>query len=246
MRYLIYSILAGILHSGCVGNKTKKINFENCEAIAGDSSVWYDDNMLKKIPPGFIVDTTEKHFGDFVAVPVITEEGYKEIENGLQKEILEQIDLNRNVQTDSGNNKKEKSEEVLNCNNTIGPLSIYKNENLISYGFQEFLDCKGQMRPFRSYFSVNYDTHKKRFIYFDDYFRVSGASDSAALKCLILGDIGDPDLANIALGNWICFSADKENVYFYFDQFGLMDNPMGIIKGIKRKYLDKFIREEYK
>ena len=79
MKYLIYTILAGMLHFGCIGNKAKKINFENCETIAGDSSVWYDDDMLKKIPPGFIIDTTENHLENdgskyIVAVPVITGE----------------------------------------------------------------------------------------------------------------------------------------------------------------------------
>ena len=41
---------------------------------------------------------------------------------------------------------------------------MYKNKNLVSYGFLSEFNEPKQMRPFRKYFSINYDTTKKIFM----------------------------------------------------------------------------------
>jgi hypothetical protein len=102
------------------------------------------------------------------------------------------------------------------------------------------------MRPFRKYFTINYDLRKSKFIFFDDYFRIVSPLDSTTFKRLILGNIGYPDGYWYSLNNSINFSIDNKNVYFYYDMFGELGNPMGIVYRFKKKYLDKFIKDEYK
>ena len=85
-----------------------------------------------------------------------------------------------------------------------------------------------------------------KFIFFDDYFTILSPSDSAFFKQLVFGNVGNPDVSWYTLSDRINFSVDKDNVYFYYDMFGEFGQPIGMVNRFKKKYLNKFIKDEYK
>ena len=220
---------------------------ETGKPVINDTFDFYGDDMLKNVPEGFKLDTNEtenkkKKFSEIFILPRLIEKEYKLFEKELKKKILKKKD----GQMSTTDTVSKATELLMQTDFEITPLSTYKNKRLISYGFLNLYFEEGRMRPLRSYFAVNYDTVKRKFIYFDDYFKIVSATDSNAVRWMVLGEVGNPDFSWYTLDNEIVFSVDDENVYFYFDMFGVMGNPMGLVKGVKKKYLDKFIKDEYK
>jgi len=246
MRYVCF-VLVSLIFFQCTQKNKNSNAAETVKPVTNDTFSFYDDNMLKHIPVGFKLDTInqEDKAGKYTSVfikPILVQVAYAALEKKLQQEILRRKD-GQMTSTDTISKAIETHEQVYL---EISPLSIYKNKRLISYGFLHLYTEEGRMRPFRSYFSVNYDIAKKEFINFDGFFNLVSAADSNAVKHLVLGEIGNPDLSWCTLNNDIVFSVDDEHVYFYFDMFGIMGNPMGLVKEVNKKYLYPFIRDAYK
>ena len=230
-------------------SETGKNVEEGLTVTKNDTFDYFGEEYHIPILPEFSVDTI-KHFDkqtdytETIICPQIIGKEFEQINEILKKEIIRKATFAYVDTTD--NEPIDTTKEVFGVHDDNMLLQMYKNKNLVSYGFLSMSTEPGRMRPFRKYFSVNYDTTKKKFIYLSDYFKINSSSDSAALKSLIYGDIGNPDTKWYTLSDQINFSSDKENVFFYFDMFGETGTPMGLVKQVKKKYLSHFIKDEYK
>lgn len=247
-RYLLYITIACFLFANCTGNNAVNSPGKIITSI-NDSFYYYGDDMVEPVGEGFSIDTirkpdTNSRFRETIIVPRLTSKEYSIIDAMLQQEIIKRKDSAAEIS--AGDDTVNMKEVPGKFYNEIKPLSVFKSNDLISYGFLDISNDEFSMRPFRKYFSVNYNTQQDKFIFFDDYFILKNRDDSSFLKWIIYSDIAGIDISPYVLGNGIVFSSDKENLYFYFSQFGFANNPCGIVKGVKRKLIRQFIREEYK
>ena len=167
----------------------------------------------------------------------------------INKILKEEIERKARISYEIGSADKtwiDTTNEIIGVIEDNGLLQMHKNKNMISYGLLSQSTEPGRMRPYRIYFAVNYDTMRKRFISFRDYFNFSGHVDSALVKSMIDYEVSCVNFEWIILNKDIDFSFDKDNVYFYFDMFGHVRNPMGLVKKVKKEYLTNFIHEGYK
>lgn len=240
LLFLLYSLIA------C--NETENKQAGDLPEAKNDSFENYYEEQNIPIPQGFSVDTIRESdkktgYSRELILPKLNEPAFNELNKILTNEIRRKAAL---CYADTTDAPVDPADEVFDVSEEIQPLKMYKSEKLVSYGFLNIFMEPGMMRPFRKYFTVNYDAGKSEFISFDDYFSIQSSEDSAFLKQLIFGVIGNPDVSRGILGNEINFSIDDEKVYFYYDMFSEMGNPMGLAYGFKKKYLLKFIKEEYK
>jgi len=239
----MYSLLA-------CNHTIKKDAVKDLPVAKNDTFDFFDKEYDIPITEGFSIDTL-KHFykrNDYtytLILPEIIGKEFAVINRILKKEIKSKVALGY---VDSTNNAAvDTSKEVFGIVEDNVLLQMYKSKNLVSYGFLNIFSDPSAMRPFRKYFTINYDTAKKRFIYFGDYFKIGNSLDSGFLKSLIYGDMGMPDTKWLTLNNQVNFSSDKEHVYFYFDTFGVMGSPVvGLVKRLKKQYIIQFINDNYK
>jgi len=222
---------------------------EELPQAKNDTFDFYDKEYDIPILEGFSVDTIKYYdkktdYTKTLICPRITGREFSLVNEILKKEIKRKIKPGYLDTPD--NTPVDTSKEVFGVVEDNILLQMYKNKNLVSYGFLSEFDEPGSMRPFRKYFTINYDTGRKTFIAFDDYFKISGHDDSSLVQSIVYGHIGDPDAPLYTLTNQINFSSDKDYVYFYFDMFGEFGNPVGLVKRVKKKYLVNFINDAYK
>jgi len=250
MKQLLFIAACCCVFAGCAANR----NDESGQTIDGDN---YDtcsyagDDLITGLPPGFIMDTIKKpdsgnNYQETIIAPRLTGASFRELDGVLQKEIIMLTAVGMSSGDEAMVDTDKLQEDTSETNVDILPLTIYKTHNLVSYGFLNIMVSEGMMRPYRRYFAINYDMQKNRFIRFSDYFDVQGKEDTSFLQWVIYSDMGMKDVSVYKLRDGIIFSSDKENVYFYFDQFGDNGTAYGIVKGVKKKYLRQFIKDDYK
>ncbi len=237
---LLYSLIA------C--NQTEKKQIADLPLAKEDSFEYYGDEYNIPIPGGFSVDTIivsdkKAEYIRELILPKVVKSMFNELNKVLTNEIKRKADLSYGDTTDALVYPVDKTFDITE---EVIPLKMYKSEKLVSYGFLDIFSEQGMMRPLRKYFTVNYDVSKSKFIFFNEYFDIKSSKDSSFLKQLIFGIIRTPGEYWPSLNNNINFSIDEQNVYFYYDMFGELGNPMGLVYGFKRKYLLKFIKDEYK
>jgi hypothetical protein len=246
MRSVVFAIFLFVFFA-C--KEQGKQDVENLPQAKNDTFDFYYPEYDIPIMEGFLVDTIENFekatdYTETLICPKIIGKDFIQINQVLRKEIQRKASLC--YQIDSTDTAVDTSEEVRGVEYDNILLQMFKNKALVSYGFLSMQTDPKRMRPFRKYFTINYDTERKIFIAFDDYFQISGHDDSALVKSIVYGDIGGPDDHWYDLTNQINFSSDKENVYFYFDMFAEFGNPIGLVKRVKKKYLANFINDAYK
>ncbi|WP_462242414.1 hypothetical protein [Ferruginibacter sp.] len=227
----------------------KKVN-EDLTVAANDT---FDFDVAENdipILPGFLVDTIKQYgketqFSFSLICPAIVGKDFDRINKVLKDEIKRKAE-NRYVINSIDETAVGTAKEIFGAMNDNILLQMHKNKNLVSYGFLSLWDDPNSMRPFRKYFAVNYDTVLKHFILFNDYFNILGHADTSLVRSIIYSEVGNPSFDYVSLDNDIIFSFDDKNIYFYFDQFEEPGNPIGLVKRVKRKYLDNFINNDYK
>jgi hypothetical protein len=246
LRVVIVSFLLCCLIACGSNNNQAEEDLPAAQNDTFDFSVGENDNT---VPSAFSVDTfsyfdKKSGYSQTIMYPEIKGNEFTALNELLKKEIKRKAGLNNLVTTD--NEPADTSKEIFGVTEDNILLKMHKEKRLVSYGFLNLLNAPEQMRPFRTYFSINYDITEKKFIYLNDYFKIVSSADSAFLKSIIFGDMGIPDLSAYIISNAINFSFDRDYVYLYFDMFGATGNPMGLVKRVKKQYLYKFIQDNYK
>jgi hypothetical protein len=214
-----------------------------------DTFDFFSDEYDIQILQGFSVDTLKYYnkqtdYSETIICPKIIGKEFEQLNEILEKEIKRKVALMYLGST--YNEPIGTSKAVFGVVEENILLTMHKNKNLVSYGFLSIYTEPGRMRPFRKYFSINYDTTGKRFISFSKFFSINTTADSILAKSIMYGEVGNPDISWYNLSDAVNFSFDQDYVYFYFDMFGDFGNPMGLVKRVKKKYLDNFIKDEYK
>lgn len=246
---MIKNLIALFLLYGLVAcNQTENKQSGDLPEAKNDTVEGYYEEQNIPINEGFSVDTIRESdkktgYSRELILPKLTEPVFNELNKVLANEIKRKAAL---CYADTTDAPVYSADEVFDVSEVINPLKMYKADKLVSYGFLNMFFEPGMMRPFRKYFTINYDIRKSKFIFFDDYFTIISPSDSAFFKQLVFGNVGNPDVSWYTLSNTINFSVDEENVYFYYDMFGEFEQPIGLVNKFKQKYLNKFIKDEYK
>ncbi|MBS1510892.1 MAG: hypothetical protein JST86_08635 [Bacteroidetes bacterium] len=203
---------------------------------------------LYKLPGGFTVDTLdwaviEPKIPGTIIIPRLIEKTDAEREKMLRKKMINMAgsflkDYNDDL---SGTETKTgvAGETEMSLNN------IFRDKILISYCFEMSYCDAALMRPLRCYNCINFDTRLNKFIRFGDFFNIYSNADSLYFKQLILSAVATvPLTGQLELDNKLNFSMNEEYIFFYFDAYEL-GAPFNTMGGVKRKYLNKFIKDAY-
>jgi hypothetical protein len=210
------------------------------------SQITLDDRELF-MSDGIRIDTIKKKFKngkvtETRAIPVLIEKILSEVDAVLRKNITAAGNRFRDGWISKGDPEDEK--RLKGGKILMEPVMIYKNEKIINYCFEQSYNDNTIMRPYRDYYSLTYDLAKNKIINGSNFFNISSAKDSAVLTKYILRGLDPPIVSGINFAE-IDFSMDDSVIYFFTGQYDL-GIPFNHSCGIKRKYIDKFIRNEYK
>ena len=153
-------------------NETGKKVDEGLTLAKNDTFDFFNEEYDIPVLPSFSVDTLKYYdkptdYTETIILPQIIGKEFKQLNEILEKEVKRKVAL---VYLDSTNNEPvDTSMEVFGVAEENILLKMYKNKNLVSYGFLSTSTEPGRMRSFRKYFSINYDTMGKRFIYFSNF-----------------------------------------------------------------------------
>jgi hypothetical protein len=128
---------------------------------------------------------------------------------------------------------------------SMAPVLIYKDNKIVSYAFDLNYYDNILVRPYGEYFTIAYDLQNNNLISAGKYFKLKTSSDSLEISEYIFKALGNPPIKNELYFSETDFSIDDSVIYFFNDQyeFGIPFNSSG---GVKKKYLNKFILDEFK
>lgn len=202
---------------------------------------------LKPIDKGFSFDTfnlfqKKSKTSENLIIPRLTEKKYLPIAKKLRKGVFGIVNsflsANGNLLID------EDTKEIIEGTINLFPINVFRNSSLVSYCFEICYSDSVLMRPYCNYESLNYDVKKNKFIRASDFFDIRSSEDSLYIKKLILSAVRE-EWPMFSFDDKLDFSMNDEYIFFYFDAYELAA-PFDIGGGIKRKYLARFINEEYK
>ncbi|MBP6024843.1 hypothetical protein [Ferruginibacter sp.] len=202
---------------------------------------------LKPTLSGFTFDTVslflkKSKTDENLIIPRLTEKKDLTIDKKLRKGILEIVNSFR--KTNDNFLIDEDSREIIEGTINLYPINVFRNNSLISYCFEICYSDSILMRPYCNYESLNYDVKKNKFIRASDFFDIRSSEDSLYIKKLILSAVRE-EWPMFSFDDKLDFSMNDEYIFFYFDAYEL-SAPFDIGGGIKKKYLARFIKEEYK
>lgn len=202
---------------------------------------------LKPTVNGFVFDTVslflqKSKTDEKLVIPRLTEKKNLAIEKKLREGVLGIVNsflkANDNLWID------EDSKEIIGGTINLFPVNVFRNSSLISYCLEICYSDSILMRPYCNYESLNYDFKKNKFIKASDFFDIRSSEDSLYIKKLIMSAVRE-EWPMFSFDDTLDFSMNDEYIFFYFDAYELAA-PFDIGGGIKRKYLARFIKEEYK
>lgn len=228
----------------------EKINeFVNNDTFMND--LGYQRSLQERkffIPEGIALITIKKKYQDDkiteeLMVPEFTDKGLEHAEDAIKVDIYKAKEkfLKRGLTTWD----KEYESEVKEAFFNISPELICRDKKIVSFCYSLVYSDNILMRPYGEYYSVNYDLIKNRLIKASDFFKVSSKKDSLELSKYILSALG----GNAAKGEFnfseIDFSMDDSTFYFFSDQYQF-GTPFKNSGGVKKKYIIKYVNEEYR
>lgn len=204
------------------------------------------DNRELFVPTGINFDSIEKKFKNEGiiqrwVIPVLKGTELSHVDAVLRKNIVAAGNRFWPGWTRKENPDDEK--QLKEAEIVMTPVMIYKNQKLVNYCFEQLYHDNLSMRPYHHYYSITYDLIKNRLINASNFFSIEAAEDSTELSKYILRGL-DPPIPDLNFAE-IDFSMDDSVIYFFTDQYQ-MGIPFSHSCGIKRRYIDKFIRNEYK
>jgi hypothetical protein len=123
----------------------------------------------------------------------------------------------------------------------VDPVSVFKDDILVSYCFIISSDHAGAAHPFTEYYSFNYDLKRKKPFTFSDYFNVHSKQDTQSFISIINRAIDRPNISVNKLDG-IDFNIEKDSVAFNFDDYEIASYAEGIIKAkVAKQTLKQFV-----
>ena len=123
----------------------------------------------------------------------------------------------------------------------VDPVSVFRDDKIISYCFIINSDHAGAAHPFTEYYSFNYDLKKNKPIAFSDYFNVHSKQDTQSFISNINRAIDRPNIEVDKLDG-IDFNIEKDSVAFNFDDYEIASYAEGIIKAkVAKQTLKQFV-----
>jgi hypothetical protein len=232
---------------------SKKVN-EDIVVVKNDTFDFDYINDLKSynskpVANGFTFDTVsiflkKSKTDENLIIPRLTEKNDLVIEKKLRKKVVGVV--NSFLKTNYNLLIDDDTKEIIEGTIRLYPINIFRNSSLISYCFEICYSDSILMRPYCNYQSLNYDVKKDKFIKASDFFDIRSSEDSLYIKKLILSAVREEwSMYMFSFDDKLDFSMNEEYIFFYFDAYEL-GAPFDIGGGVKKKYLAKFINEEYK
>jgi len=123
----------------------------------------------------------------------------------------------------------------------VDPVSVFKDDRLVSYCFIINSNHTGAAHPFTEYYSFNYDLKKNKPVAFSDYFNVASKQDTQSFISIINRSMDRPNIIIDKL-NALDFSIEKDTVTFNFDDYEIASYAEGIIKiKVAKQALKQFV-----
>ncbi len=128
----------------------------------------------------------------------------------------------------------------------VNPVSVYKNNKVLSYCFIISSVHAGAAHPLTKYYSFNYDLSKEIKINFYDYFNIKSKHDTAFLKHIINKAINRSNIGIDKLYD-IDFNIEPDSIAFNFDDYEIASYAEGIIKAkVAKRDIPKIIMNNYR
>ncbi|MEQ1798779.1 MAG: hypothetical protein ABL872_12560 [Lacibacter sp.] len=200
------------------------------------------------IPEGITLITVKKksQYGKIteeLIVPKFTDKELEHAEDVIKVDIYKAKE--RFLKGELSTWDKEYKSEVKEASFSISPELICRDKKIISFCYGLVYSDNILMRPYGEYYSVNYDLVKNKLIKASDFFKVSSKKDSLELAKYILSALGGHAAEGEFNFSEIDFSMDDSTFYFFSDQYQF-GTPFKNSGGIKKKYISKYVKEEYR
>ncbi len=131
--------------------------------------------------------------------------------------------------------------QAVPSNFNVDPVSVFKDDKIVSYCFIISSDHAGAAHPFTEYYSFNYDLKKNRPFAFSDYFKVRSKQKTQSFISIINRAIDRPNIGVDKLDG-IDFNIEKDSVAFNFDDYEIASYAEGIIKAkVAKQILKQFV-----
>ncbi len=167
------------------------------------------------------------------------------LDTGIKNELIRQKDgFIKNVDEV----RKEYGDEFISSLTnefTAIPISVFKNQKLISYLFGISFYHSGAPHPVSFYYSYNFDNEKHKKIIFSDYFKISSKADTTYYCNLITKAINRDGICVGEIKN-IDFNVEQDTISFNFDDYEIGSYGDGTMQGrlVKKKLLNR-IKTKY-
>jgi hypothetical protein len=208
------------------------------------------------VPKGFVLDTTQK-FDEarklkiFIVLPIThfkkppkysvitTDFSVKMSIEKQKKQFIKELD-----------ELIEYDNDIINFTNSYFfaiPISIYKNEKIISYLFNISYYHAGAPHPMDMYHSLNFDAKNMQLIDFKDYFLVESKADTTFFTDIITRSISNEDVFLWELYDNLGFNIEKDTILFNFSCYEIASYTEGLIQAkIHKKELYDKINTKYR
>ena len=241
MKKLI-AVLLVVCFCKCSCPNSESSVIENVDSLEWISMLTNEDAIYPpmQVPEGFVLDTFQqfdntKKMGIFIVMPVSDRE---EINSVVKAEI-----------------EAQKNQFIAELGEVIEgfvsefylvPLSIYKDEKIISFSFVMSYYHAGAAHPVSFYQSFNFDAKTQQPIDFDNYFLVKTKADTAFFTDIITKSIHREGVFLDKLYN-LDFNIEQDTISFNFDDYEIACYAEGLIQGrIHKKALSDKIRPNYR
>ncbi|MGN6163201.1 MAG: RsiV family protein [Flavisolibacter sp.] len=123
----------------------------------------------------------------------------------------------------------------------VAPVSVFKDDKMVSYCFIISSDHAGAAHPFTEYYSFNYNLKRNKQFAFSDYFNVHSKQATQSFISIVNKAIDRPNIGVDKLDD-IDFNIEKDSIAFNFDDYEVGSYADGIIKAkVAKQALKQFM-----
>jgi hypothetical protein len=200
-------------------------------------------NDILKLPIGFTLDSTitfDSARNAEIQIVIPKYEGVTLFDKQLSSYIKHRLNSYR-LSLDTLIQNEPSMLNAVSSSFYVDPVSVFKDDKIVSYCFIISSDHAGAAHPFTEYYSFNYDLQKDKQFAFSDYFNVRSKQDTQSFIGVINRAIDRPSIGVDKLGG-IDFNIEKDGIAFNFDDYEIASYAEGIIKAkVAKQTLKQFV-----